>query len=59
MKLKHRCTVLGCSKCGSVIYGNKHYLCKKHNPKNIFKEEKDSTSIYYDLKNGDELVIIK
>ena len=51
MKLKHRCSVFGCWKCGKVDY-DKIYFCKKHDPQTYFQKNKKEKSLIYALKNG-------
>jgi hypothetical protein len=57
VKLNHRCSVIGCKKCGAVDY-DKIYFCKKHNPARYFKINKLDTSVTYELKNGNDIRII-
>ena len=58
MKLKHRCSVMGCKKCGAVEY-DKIYFCKKHNPNRFFGAYPNENSITYELRNGNDIKIIK
>lgn len=59
MKLKHRCSVEDCWKCGAVDYGKGLFFCKKHNPAKILRLNKDLESVNYYLKNGKEITIIR
>lgn len=51
MKLKHRCSVYDCNKCGKVDYG-RIYFCKVHNPQKYFRFNEDKEELIYELKNG-------
>jgi hypothetical protein len=59
-KLKHRCSVEGCWKCGKVEYDSlgkkKVYFCKKHNPTSKKNRGKEVECI---LKDGRNLFFAK
>jgi hypothetical protein len=58
MKLKHRCSVINCKKCGRVSY-DKIYLCKMHNPVRYFKENPKEDEIIYECRGFIDIKIKK